>query len=75
MVRAGIIEQAPPELIKCTATMVIAQKAHEMNGLLEEELKQRVNDQCWSTGKAPAFELPEREVPQVQRAANVNEGP
>jgi hypothetical protein len=59
MVKAGIIEWAPPELIKCMATMVIAQKAHKMNGLSEEELKQRVNDQCQSTGKAPAFELPE----------------
>jgi hypothetical protein len=44
MLKAGIIEWAPPELVKCMATTVIAQKAHEMNGLSEEELKQRVND-------------------------------
>ncbi|KAG2059289.1 hypothetical protein BDR06DRAFT_874060, partial [Suillus hirtellus] len=46
MLKAGIIDQVPPELVKCTAMTVIAQKAHEMNGLSEEELKQRVNDQC-----------------------------
>jgi hypothetical protein len=49
MLKAGIIERAPPELVKCTATTVIAQKAHKTNSLSEEELKQRVNDQCRST--------------------------
>ncbi|KIK32874.1 hypothetical protein CY34DRAFT_100619, partial [Suillus luteus UH-Slu-Lm8-n1] len=28
MLTAGIIERAPPELIRCTATTVIAQRAH-----------------------------------------------
>ncbi|KAG2742120.1 hypothetical protein P692DRAFT_20750351, partial [Suillus brevipes Sb2] len=28
MLSADIIERAPPELIRCTATMVIAQRAH-----------------------------------------------
>ncbi|KAG2063692.1 hypothetical protein BDR04DRAFT_962130, partial [Suillus decipiens] len=28
MLKAGIIEHAPPELVKCCATMVLAKKAH-----------------------------------------------
>ncbi|KAG2050050.1 hypothetical protein BDR06DRAFT_841072, partial [Suillus hirtellus] len=28
MLEAGLVEQVPPELIKCAATTVIAQKAH-----------------------------------------------
>jgi hypothetical protein len=45
MLTAGIIERAPPELIRCTATTVIAQRVHETGGLPWEELKQRINDQ------------------------------
>ncbi|KAG1747284.1 hypothetical protein EDD22DRAFT_851104 [Suillus occidentalis] len=58
MLTAGIIERAPPELIRCTATTVIAQRAHEAGGLSWDELKQRVNDQHRVAGKTPAFELP-----------------
>lgn len=64
MLAAGIVERAPPELIKCAATTVIAQKAHEAGGLTWDELKQRVNDQYRTAGMRPAFELPPREVPR-----------
>lgn len=53
-------------MVKCTATMVIVQKAYETTGLLEEELKQRVNDQCRDVGKAPAFELLVQEISHVE---------
>jgi RNase H-like domain found in reverse transcriptase/Reverse transcriptase (RNA-dependent DNA polymerase) len=62
MLKAGLIEKAPPELIKCVATTVIAQKAHETGGLPWDELKRRVNEQCDTAGMNPAFELPEQEV-------------
>ncbi|KAG1756390.1 uncharacterized protein EDB91DRAFT_1241464 [Suillus paluster] len=39
MLKAGVIERAPPELIKCVATTVIAQKAHETGGLPLAKLK------------------------------------
>ncbi|KAG0701844.1 hypothetical protein DFH29DRAFT_999831 [Suillus ampliporus] len=38
MLTAGIIEHAPPDLIKCAATTVLAKKAHEQGGLSLEEL-------------------------------------
>lgn len=62
MLKAGLVEKAPLELIKCVATTVIAQKAHEMGGLPWEELKRRVNEQCDTAGMNPAFELPEQEA-------------
>ncbi|KAG1845764.1 hypothetical protein C8R48DRAFT_616945 [Suillus tomentosus] len=40
MLTAGIIERAPPDLIKCAATTVLAKKAHEQQGLTLEELRQ-----------------------------------
>ncbi|KAG2737420.1 hypothetical protein P692DRAFT_20883584 [Suillus brevipes Sb2] len=67
MLEAGIIEQAPAELVKCAATTVIAQKAHEPSGLSWEELQQRINDQCRTAGEPPAFELPERSVEAPQQ--------
>jgi hypothetical protein len=63
MLEAGLIERAPPELIKCATTTVIAQKAHEAGGMSLGELQQRVNDQCQGAGFKPAFTLPQREIP------------
>ena len=63
MLAAGIIEKAPPELVKCCATTVLAQKAHEQGGLTLEELQYKVNEQCTQHGQPPAFTLPEREAP------------
>jgi hypothetical protein len=62
MLAAGIIERAPPELIRCTATTVIAQRAHKAGGLLWNELKQRINNQHRAVGRPPAFELLPQEV-------------
>jgi hypothetical protein len=62
MLAAGIIERAPPDLIKCAAAMVLAKKAHEKRGLTLEELRHRVNTQCQQGGLLPAFTLPEQEV-------------
>jgi hypothetical protein len=62
MLTAGIIERAPPDQVKCAATTVLAQKAHEHGGLSLEELQHRVNEQCQSNGIPPAFTLPEQEV-------------
>ncbi|KAG2057631.1 hypothetical protein BDR06DRAFT_878074, partial [Suillus hirtellus] len=39
MLAAGIIEKAPAEKVKCCATTVLAQKAHEQGGLTLEELQ------------------------------------
>ena len=50
MLEAGLVERAPPELIRCTATTVITQKAHEAGGLPWQELQQKVNDQCRNAG-------------------------
>jgi hypothetical protein len=62
MLTAGIIERAPPDQVKCTATTVLEQKAHEYGGLSLEELQYRVNKQCQQNGIPPAFTLPEWEV-------------
>src|SRR6267154_4233092 len=64
MLAAGIIERAPPDQVKCAATTVLVQKAHEHGGLSLEELQHRVNEQCQQNGIQPAFTLPEREVPE-----------
>lgn len=74
MLAAGIIERAPPDLIKCAATTVLAKKAHEQGGLTLEELRHRVNAQCQQDGLPPAFALPEREVQEVG-APRQPEGP
>jgi hypothetical protein len=67
MLAAGIIEKAPAELVKCCATTVLAQKAHEQGGLTLEELQRRVNEQCMQQGQPPAFTLPQREVEETPK--------
>ena len=62
MLEAGIIEHAPPELVKCCATTVLAKKAHEQEGMTLEDLQRAVNDQCQQQGQPPAFTLPERDT-------------
>jgi hypothetical protein len=75
MIVAGIIEQAPPELIRCTATTVIVQRAHKTGGLPWEELKQRINDQNQTAGLPPAYQLPPREVPPPAENETTGQGP
>jgi hypothetical protein len=67
MLAAGIIEKAPAELVKCCATTVLAQKAHEQGGLTLEELQRRVNEQCAQQGQSPAFTLLQREVEETPK--------
>jgi hypothetical protein len=57
-----MIERAPPELVKCAATTVIAQKTHEVTGLTWDEIKHRINRECAKEGREPAFNLPAQEV-------------
>jgi hypothetical protein len=59
MLAAGIIERAPPDVVKCCATTVLAQKAHEHGGLTLEELQYKVNKQCTKDGHLPVFKFPE----------------
>jgi hypothetical protein len=51
MLTAGIIEKAPADTVKCCATTVLAQKAHEQGGLTLEELQHQVNEQCAQHGE------------------------
>jgi hypothetical protein len=62
MLMAGIIKKVPADAVKCCATTVLAQKAHEQGGLTLEELQYWVNEQCAQHGKPPAFTLPEWDI-------------
>ena len=56
LLKAGIIEQCSPSDVKCTAPIILAQKAHEGQGLTLDELRYRVNEECVAAGLEPAFE-------------------
>ncbi|KAG2352784.1 hypothetical protein BDR07DRAFT_1497656 [Suillus spraguei] len=43
MLKAGIIEHAPLELVKCCANTVLAKKAHKQEGMMLEELQRAIN--------------------------------
>jgi len=62
MLKAGIIEHTPPELIKCCTNTVLAKKVHKQEGMMLEELQRVVNNQCLQHDQPPAFTLPEKEV-------------
>ena len=72
MLEAGVIRQIHPRDVHFVAQTVLAQKAHEGQGLTIDELKHRVNDQCVTNNLPPEFELPprptksENEAPQEQ---------
>lgn len=67
MLNAGIIAPIHPRDVKCVASTVLAQKAHEGQGLTLDELKHKVNDQCVAHGLPSAFDLPPRpEKPDVE---------
>jgi len=65
MLEAGIIEQITPGEVRCVAPTVLAQKAHEGGGLLLDELKHRVNDECIRHGLPPSFDMPPRPPPDT----------
>ena len=58
MLEAGIIRQIHPRDVRFVAQMVLAQKAHEGQGLTIDKLKHWVNDQCVMNNLPPEFELP-----------------
>ena len=60
MLEAGVIRQIHPQDVRFVAQTVLAQKAHEGQGLAIDELKHRVNDQCMANDLPPEFELPPR---------------
>ncbi|KAG2349704.1 hypothetical protein BDR05DRAFT_872250 [Suillus weaverae] len=51
MLKAGIIEHAPPEAGKCCTNTVLAKKAHKQEGMTLEELQYSVNEQCSQNGQ------------------------
>jgi len=60
MLDAGVIRRIHPRDVRFVAQTVLAQKAHEGQGLAIDELKHRVNDQCIAHNLPPEFELPPR---------------
>lgn len=56
LLAAGIIEPCSPDDVKCIAPIILAQKAHEGQGLTLDELRYRVNEECVAAGLEPAFE-------------------
>ena len=58
MLKGGIICPMHPGEVHCVAPSVLAQKAHENTGLLLDELKHKVNDECVKYGLPAAFDLP-----------------
>ena len=60
MLAAGIIAPIHPWDVCNVAPTVLAQKAHEGNGLPLDELKHRINDECVRNGILSALDLPPR---------------
>ena len=63
MPEAGIISSIHPRDIHFVAQMVLAQKAHEGDGLMIKELKHQVNDQFMEQGLPSEFEMPPQPEP------------
>ena len=75
MLEAGIISRIHPRDVCFVAQMVLAQKAHEGDGLTIEELKHRVNDQCTEQGLPSEFEMPPRPEPIEPKEKTMQNGP
>jgi len=58
MLKAGIISSIHPGDVKCSAPLVLAQKALKNMGLSLNELKHKVNDECVKHDLPAAFDLP-----------------
>ena len=58
MLEAGIIRPIHPSEVRFVAQTVLAQKAHDGQGLSIEELKHKVNEQCLKNGLPDEFEIP-----------------
>ena len=58
MLEAGIIRPIHPSEVHFIAQTVLAQKAHDGQGLTIDKLKHKVNDQCIKHGLPGEFEIP-----------------
>ena len=66
MLEAGIIRPIHPSKVRFVAQTVLAQKAHDGEGLTIDELKHKVNDQCSANGLPGKFELPPQPEPKPE---------
>ena len=68
MLEAGIIRPIHPSEVRFVAQTVLAQKAHDGEGLSIEELKYKVNKQCLDQGLPNEFDLPPMPEPNLDHA-------
>ena len=70
MLEADIIRQIHPQDVRFVAQTVLAQKAHEGEGLTIDKLKHHINNQCLRYGLPGEFDMPpcpeQRELPDMQ---------
>jgi hypothetical protein len=57
LLEGDIIEPIRPEDVKCVSPIALGQKVHDNPGLLLEELRHRVNEECAAHGYPPAHDL------------------
>lgn len=68
MLEAGVIRKIHPRDVRFVAQTVLAQKAHEGQGLAFNELKYRINNQCAINNLPPEFNLPQRpDKPETEK--------
>ena len=72
MLKAGIIRPIHPSEVRFVAQTVLAQKAHEGQGLCIEVLKHKVNEQCCKHGLPDEFEIPQQPEPDTSFPATQN---
>ena len=72
MLEAGIIRPIHPSEVRFVAQTVLAQKAHDGQGLGIEELKHRVNEQCLEHGILNEFDMPPIPDPSPNPPAKQN---
>jgi hypothetical protein len=65
MLEAGIIRPIHPSEVRFVAQTVLAQKAHDGQGLCIDQLKHIVNDQCLCHGIPNEFEMPPQPDPMI----------
>lgn len=67
--RAGVICPIHPRDVKCMSPIKLAEKEHDGGGLMHEELKHKLNDECVRAGLPPVYDLPPREPKLTDQAA------
>lgn len=72
MLEAGIIRPIHPREVRFVAQTVLAQKAHDGQGLPIEELKCIVNEQCLSHGLPNEFDIPPVPEPRLNPPSKQN---